>query len=177
MRATLNLHTWRPCDTVETAVAWKCALSRVEGPSALALSRQTLPHQVGAAEHVADIQRGAYVLVQEEVELDVIVIATGSEVALAVEAADRMANKGRGIRVVSMPCAEYSKRRTWPTVSGVAQPCSGSSGGRGRPRGLVVQMSDLMGAVGMTSFGESAPGAVDEALGFSVDTVSMPLRM
>ncbi len=174
MRATPNLHTWRPCDTVETAVAWKCAIKRADGPSALALSRQTLPHQVGAAEHVADIQRGAYVLIQEEVELDVIIIATGSEVALAVEAADRMANKGRGVRVVSMPCAELFEEQD-PAYREQVLPShvlarvaveAGHADWWYKYVGLDGRV------VGMTSFGESAPGgALMEHFGFTVDTV------
>ena len=174
MRATPNLHTWRPCDTVETAVAWKCALMRADGPSALALSRQTLPHQVGAAEHVADIQRGAYVLVPEEGELDAIIIATGSEVALAVEAADRMANKGRGIRVVSMPCAElFAEQDVLYRESVLPSHVLARVAVEAGHADWWYKYVGLDGrVVGMTTFGESAPGgALMESFGFTVDNV------
>ena len=106
LRATPNLQTWRPCDAVESAIAWKQALLRDNGPTAMIFSRQTLPHQVGNAEQVEGVHRGGYVLMREQGDLDAIVIATGSEVALAVEAAGRLTEAGRGVRVVSMPCAE-----------------------------------------------------------------------
>lgn len=103
LRTTPNLHTWRPCDTVESAVAWKQSLTRAEGPSALIFSRQNLPHQERDASQVAAIARGGYVLLPEQGELRVILIATGSEVSLAMDAARQL---GSGVRVVSMPCAE-----------------------------------------------------------------------
>ncbi|MEE4203408.1 MAG: transketolase [Halieaceae bacterium] len=174
MRSTPNLHTWRPCDTVETAVAWKCALMRADGPSALALSRQTLPHQVGAAEHVADIQRGAYVLVPEEGELDAIIIATGSEVALAVEAAERMANKGRGVRVVSMPCAElFAEQDVMYRESVLPSHVLARVAVEASHADWWYKYVGLDGRViGMTTFGESAPGgALMESFGFTVDNV------
>ena len=90
MRSTPNLDTWRPCDAVESAIAWKQAIIREDGPSALVFSRQTLPHQVGAAERVSDVGRGAYILREEQGELEAIVIATGSEVALAIDAAEKL---------------------------------------------------------------------------------------
>merc|ERR1712000_311822 len=109
LRNTPNLETWRPCDTVETATAWKAAIERKDGPSALIFSRQGLPHQARDAEQVAAVARGGYIL-KDSVNPqtgtpDAIIIATGSEVGLAVEAADALAGK-KNIRVVSMPCAE-----------------------------------------------------------------------
>ena len=89
LRATPNLYTWRPCDGVESAIAWKHAVKREAGPSALIFSRQTLPAQVKTDDQVAGVHRGGYVLVREQGDLDAILIATGSEVALAVEAAER----------------------------------------------------------------------------------------
>ena len=79
LRATPNLHTWRPCDAVESAVAWKHAIKREGGPTAMIFSRQTLPAQVSDAEQVDRVHRGGYVLVKEQGDLDAIVIATGSE--------------------------------------------------------------------------------------------------
>ena len=106
LRATPGLETWRPCDAVESAVAWKAAIERRDGPSALIFSRQGLAHQERDAQQLADIARGAYVLQEPDGSVDGILIATGSEVELARQAADALAGQGKGIRVVSMPSAE-----------------------------------------------------------------------
>ena len=103
LRATPNLHTWRPCDTVESAASWKSAIEYKHGPSALIFSRQNLPHQHRTAQQVADIAKGGYVLKDSVGAPDLILVATGSEVGLAMEAAQQL---GDGVRVVSMPCAE-----------------------------------------------------------------------
>ena len=102
LRGTPNLRTWRPCDTVETAVAWAEALRYQHGPTALILSRQNLPFQTRTEAQIADIERGAYVLAAEKGELRAIIIATGSEIELAMAAHAQL----EGVRVVSMPCAE-----------------------------------------------------------------------
>ncbi|ALH96213.1 transketolase [Acinetobacter equi] len=102
LRGTPNLNTWRPCDTVEAAISWKSALLRSEGPSALIFSRQNLPFQARTDAQIADVAKGGYVLAKEKGELKAIIIATGSEVALAMEAYAQL----DGVRVVSMPCAE-----------------------------------------------------------------------
>jgi transketolase len=104
LRCTPNLHTWRPCDAVESAVSWKSAIERKDGPSALIFTRQGLPHQTRDAQQLADVAKGAYVLKDCAGEPELILIATGSEVHLAMEAAEQLADKA--IRVVSMPCAE-----------------------------------------------------------------------
>ncbi len=104
LRVVPNMVTWRPCDTVETAVAWKQAVERKEGPTCLIFSRQGLPHQDRSEGQIADIARGGYVLRDCEGQPDAIIIATGSEVGLAVAAAELLADKK--VRVVSMPCAE-----------------------------------------------------------------------
>ncbi|WP_019673996.1 transketolase [Psychrobacter lutiphocae] len=106
LRTTPNLHTWRPCDTVETATAWSHALQSESTPSALIFSRQTLPHQSRDSEQVANIAKGGYVLAKEQAELQAIIIATGSEVGLAMDAYNTLSEQGVGVRVVSMPCAE-----------------------------------------------------------------------
>ena len=103
LRATPNLHTWRPCDTVESAVSWKAAIEHKRGPSALIFSRQNLPHQQRNAQQVADIEKGGYILKDSVGAPKLILIATGSEVGLAMEAAQQL---GNSVRVVSMPCAE-----------------------------------------------------------------------
>ncbi|MEK9713091.1 MAG: transketolase, partial [Thalassolituus sp.] len=104
LRNTPNLQTWRPCDTVESAVAWKSSIERKDGPSALIFSRQNLPHQDRDSEQVAAIARGGYILKDCAGTPDAIIIATGSEVSLAMEAAEKLS--GKNIRVVSMPSAE-----------------------------------------------------------------------
>ena len=174
MRSTPNLDTWRPCDAVESAIAWKQAIMRVDGPSALVFSRQTLPHQVGAAERVSDVARGAYVLREEQGELEAIIIATGSEISLATEAADKLAAAGRGIRVVSMPCAEVFERQDVEYRESVL------------PSHILARVAveashqdwwykyvGLDGrVVGMNSFGESAPGpALMREFGFTIENV------
>src|SRR5690606_37523667 len=88
LRATPNLHTWRPCDTVESAVAWKHALESHQTPSALIFSRQNLPHQPRTAAQVAAIEKGAYILKDCDGTPGIIMIATGSEVGLAMQAAE-----------------------------------------------------------------------------------------
>ena len=102
LRGTPNLNTWRPADTVETAIAWKSALERKDGPTALIFSRQNLPFQTRDAAQIADAAKGGYVLAQEKGELKAIIIATGSEIGLAMDAYAQL----DGVRVVSMPCAE-----------------------------------------------------------------------
>ena len=175
LRATPNLQTWRPCDAVESAIAWKQALFRDKGPSAMIFSRQTLPHQVGAAEQIEGVHRGGYVLMREQGDLDAIVIATGSEVALAVEAAGRLTEAGRGVRVVSMPCAEVFEAQAAgyreavlpsDVLARVAVEASHTD--------FWYKYVGLDGrVVGMSSFGESAPAeALFQHFGLTVDNVA-----
>ncbi|MEO7386852.1 MAG: transketolase [Gammaproteobacteria bacterium] len=103
LRLIPNMRVWRPCDAVETAVAWQEAIEHTTGPSSLVLTRQALPAQLRQPDQVAAIRRGGYVL-KDAARVDLILIATGSEVALAVAAADALTAKGHGVRVVSMPC-------------------------------------------------------------------------
>ena len=174
LRSTPNLETWRPCDTVESAVAWKMAVMREQGPSALVFSRQTLPHQFRAGENLDEIERGGYVLVPEVGELDAIIIATGSEVSLAVSAAAQLAEKGRGIRVVSMPCAERfmaqeAAYREAILPSHVLARVAVEAGHADYWHKFVGLDGRI---VGMTSFGESAPGDVlMKEYGFTVENV------
>jgi len=104
LRIIPNMTVWRPCDVTETAQAWADAIERREGPTVLALTRQGLPGQARTAEQVAEIRRGGYILKDSEGTPDLILIATGSEVGLAVDAARLLQQKGRRVRVVSMPC-------------------------------------------------------------------------
>lgn len=106
LRTTPHLSTWRPCDTAETAVAWRAAVARQNGPTALVLTRQKTKAQPRSEAAFNAIERGGYVLVPESSKLQAIVIATGSEVALAVAAAKKLADEGTGVRVVSMPSTD-----------------------------------------------------------------------
>ncbi len=106
LRLMPNMSVWRPCDTVETAVAWRYAIERQDGPTSLILSRQGLPHQERSTGQLADIARGGYVLEDTDGVPDIVFIATGSEVALAISAAAELAADGVKARVVSMPCTD-----------------------------------------------------------------------
>jgi transketolase len=103
LRMIPGLDVWRPCDTVESATAWKCAIERQGRPSALIFTRQGLPQQVRNNKQRQSIVRGGYILREAAGKLDAIIIASGSEVALAMGAADTLAAEGIGARVVSMP--------------------------------------------------------------------------
>jgi len=112
LRYIPNNDVWRPCDAVESAVSWKAAIARREGPSCLVFSRQNLVHQPRTAEQVADIARGAYVLIDPpEARFDLILIATGSELDLAVQAARTLEQRGKRVRVVSMPSSTVFDRQ------------------------------------------------------------------
>ena len=173
LRATPNLHTWRPCDTVESAVSWKSAIERRDGPAALVFSRQGLKPMPRTNDQVAAIARGGYVL-QDCDAPQAILIATGSEVELAVNAADELATKGINVRVVSMPCAEIFSAQDVAYRDSVLTPSI-------RARVAVEALHadywfkfvGLDGrVVGMTTFGESAPGDVlMKEFGFTVENV------
>lgn len=174
LRATPNLHTWRPCDAVESAIAWKQALLREAGPTALVFSRQTLPAQITGMDQARLAPRGGYVLVPEQGSLDAIIIATGSEVALAVEAAARLTEEGKGIRVVSMPCAEVFEAqeagyRETVLPSDVLARVAVEAG----HTDFWYKYVGLDGrVVGMSSFGESAPAdALFRHFGLTTDSV------
>ncbi|OCP53806.1 transketolase, partial [Vibrio parahaemolyticus] len=106
LRLTPNMNTWRPCDQVESAVAWKLAIERKDAPTALIFSRQNLAQQPRSAEQVADIAKGGYILKDSDGKPELILIATGSEVELAVKAAEQLTAEGKKVRVVSMPSTD-----------------------------------------------------------------------
>jgi transketolase len=173
LRSTPNLHTWRPCDTVESAVCWKSAIVRRDGPSALVFSRQGLAPMPRSTEQVADIERGGYIL-RDCPAPQAIVIATGSEVELAMAAAEQLAEQGTQVRVVSMPCAEIFSAQDADYREAVLPAAL-------RARVAVEALHadywykfvGLDGrVVGMTSFGESAPGGeLMKEFGFTVENV------
>jgi len=112
LRATPNLDNWRPCDQVESAVSWKSAIERTDGPTTLIFTRQGLAQQDRTAEQVANIVKGGYVLKDCEGTPELILIGTGSEVQLAVEAAEKLTEQGKAVRVVSMPSTDVFDRQS-----------------------------------------------------------------
>jgi len=174
LRTTPNMSTWRPADAVESAIAWKAALMRKDGPTALVFSRQNLDHQDRTEEQLGEAARGAYILSDSEGEPDLILIATGSEVALAQSSAAKLRESGHKVRVVSMPStdvfdqqpAEYRQRVLPLTVTNrIAIEASIED--------YWYKYVGLDGRViGMSSFGESAPaGELFNYFGFTVANV------
>jgi transketolase len=156
-----NLHVWRPCDAVESAVAWKLAVER-NGPSALVFSRQNLPHQTRSAQQIADIERGAYVLLDTP-NPALILLATGSEVGLATQAAATLNAQGVATRVVSIPCsARFDAQDAAYRESVLPNSCRKRIAVEAASADFWGKYVGLDGAViGMHSFGASAP---DKAL-------------
>lgn len=174
LRSTPNLDTWRPADAVESAVCWKMALERKDGPSALIFSRQNLQHQTRNAFQIADIARGGYVLKDCDGEPELILISTGSEVGLAVQAYDKLTEQGRKVRVVSMPCTSVFdaqdagyKQEVLPLQVGARIAIEASHAD------YWYKYVGLEGRViGMTTYGESAPApALFEEFGFTLENI------
>ena len=174
LRLTPNLHTWRPCDAAESATAWKSAIQRKDGPSALIFSRQGLAHQARNNDQVADIAKGGYILSDSEGTPDVILIATGSEVGLASDSAAKLRELGHKVRVVSMPCtnlfdaqsAEYQNAVLPQSINNVIAIETAHVDFWHKYVGRAGKI------IGMSTFGESAPGNVLlEHFGFTVDRV------
>ncbi|KAG0938104.1 hypothetical protein G6F31_015500 [Rhizopus arrhizus] len=159
LRYIPNNDVWRPCDAVESAVSWKAAITRQDGPSCLVFSRQNLPHQPRNAEQIAQIERGGYVLADAAGTPDVILIATGSEVSLATEAKAQLDAAGLKARVVSMPSTDVFLRqdaayRESVLPNAVRKRVAVEAGVTGFGR----QCVGLDGAViGIDTFGASAP--------------------
>jgi len=177
LRSTPNLNTWRPCDTVESAVSWKHAIERRNGPSALVFSRQGLTPQPRTEAQLAAIARGAYVLKEaadSSAELDAILIATGSEVELAVAAAEQLGAQGKNVRVVSMPCAEvFEQQDAAYRESVLPLAVTARVAIEALHQDFWYKYVGLDGRViGMNSFGESAPGGeLMKHFGFTVENV------
>ncbi|MDP2246272.1 transketolase [Pseudomonas sp.] len=174
LRCTPNLDTWRPCDAVESAVAWKYAIERNDGPSALIFSRQNLPHQSRDAQQLADVARGGYVLKDCSGEPELILIATGSEIGLAVAAYDKLSEQGHKVRVVSMPSTSVFdaqdagyKQQVLPVQVAARIAIEAAHAD------YWYKYVGLEGRViGMTTFGESAPApALFEHFGFTVENL------
>ncbi|MBC2679534.1 transketolase [Pseudomonas baltica] len=174
LRCTPNLDTWRPADAVESAVAWKFALERNDGPSALIFSRQNLDRQTRDQAQLADITRGGYVLKDCAGEPELILIATGSEVGLAVKAFDKLTEQGRNVRVVSMPCTSvFDAQDAGYKQSVLPLQVSARIAIEAAHADYWYKYVGLEGRViGMTSFGESAPApALFEEFGFTLENI------
>ncbi|MBI5310196.1 MAG: transketolase [Actinobacteria bacterium] len=179
LRATPNVHVVRPADANETALAWKYAIERADGPTCMALSRQNLP-VIDPADVPADaIERGAYVLRDTDGEPDVILIGTGSEVAICVEAADALAADGISARVVSAPCLESFAKQDDAYRDSVLPPAVRARVAveAGSTIGWYRWVGDGGRVVGMHSFGASAPaGALFEHFGVTAANVAEQAR-
>ena len=174
LRLMPNMSVWRPCDTVETAVAWKYALENDTGPTSLVLTRQGLPHQERTTDQMADIARGGYILKDCDGVPDILLLATGSEIELAMNAADALAADGIAARVISMPCtdafdaqdADYRESVLPAAVTARVAIEAGVTEGWWRFVGLQGRV------IGLDRFGESAPAnELFEYFGFTADNV------
>ena len=179
LRSTPNMSVWRPCDSVESAVAWKAAIERSVGPTALVFSRQGLPHQARSNEQLAEVARGGYVLEDCNGEPEAIVIATGSEVSICREAVSTLNADGAKVRLVSMPSVDVFesqdpayREQVLPNAvrTRVAVEAAGAD-----------YWSKFVGldgkVIGMQSFGESAPGGELMAhFGFTAENVVNTVR-
>ncbi|HDZ9154311.1 TPA: transketolase [Vibrio cholerae] len=174
LRMTPNMSTWRPCDQVESAVAWKLAIERKDAPSALIFSRQNLAQQPRSAEQVANIDKGGYILKDCAGQPELILIATGSEVELAVAAYEQLSAEGKAVRVVSMPSTDAFDKQDAAYREAVL------------PAAVTKRIAIEAGIadfwykyvgfggriIGMTSFGESAPaGELFKLFGFTTENV------
>ena len=184
LRLIPNMSVWRPCDTVETAVAWSAAIGRDDGPTSLLFTRQNVPFQQRDPEQIASIARGGYVLADWDASSAArcVIVATGSEVALAMGARDELAAEGIGVRVVSMPSTDVFDRQDDAYRATVLPP--------GVPRLAVEAGSSALwhryvgaaddrrcGVVGLDRFGESAPaGALSRHFGFTAANVAAAVR-
>jgi transketolase len=175
LRYIPNNHVWRPCDAVESAVAWKRAIERRDGPSCLIFSRQNLQHQLRSEAQVADIARGGYVLLDSpDARFDLILMATGSEVELAMQAARKLGEDGRKVRVVSLPCTNVFDAQPLEWREGVLPSwCRKRIAIEAGVTDFWRKYVGLDGAViGIDSFGASAPAEkLFPHFGFTVDRI------
>ena len=174
LRMIPNMSVWRPADAVESAVAWRCAIEKADGPSCLIFSRQNLNHQERSDDALANIAKGGYVLSDCDGAADVILIATGSEVGITMDAAKELTAKGKKVRVVSMPCTNsfeaqsdaYKESVLPASVTARVAVEAGVTYGWGQYVGLNGKV------IGLNRFGESAPaGELFKEFGFTVENV------
>jgi len=174
LRLIPNLSVWRPCDAVESAVAWKSAIQRQSAPSCLIFSRQSLPHQLREAEQLEAIERGGYILLDCEGTPEAILIATGSEVSLAIDAAHQLTEAGKKIRVVSMPSVDVFESQDANYIESVlpVQVTARLAVEAGVTDIWFKYVGSQGKVLGIDSFGESAPAkSLFEHFGLTVDKV------
>jgi transketolase len=174
LRMIPNMQVWRPCDAVESAVSWKAAIERKDGPSTLIFSRQNLPHMPRSQAQIDAISRGGYVLSDSEGQPEAIIIATGSEVELAAKAAETLRSNGRKIRVVSMPSTNVFDAQDQAYRDSVLPPAVTKRVAveAGVTEGWWKYVGSNGKIVGLDRFGESAPaGALFKEFGFTVENV------
>lgn len=179
LRLMPNMDVWRPCDTVETAVAWRAAIERRDGPTSLVLTRQNVPHQERDAAQLKNVARGGYVLSDSSGTPDLILIATGSEVALAQGAADELRGADVAVRVVSMPCVEVFDQQSADYRASVLPP--GVTARLAIEAGVTEGWWRFVGTqgaiVGLDHFGASAPAPeLFKHFGFSIENVVAKAR-
>ena len=174
LRGTPNMSLWRPCDMVESAVAWRAAIERADGPTSLIFTRQGLPHQNRSSAQVAAIARGGYVLSDCDGEPEAIIIATGSEVKLAMAAQEQLAQSGRKVRVVSMPSTDvFEQQDAYYRESVLPSNVLARVAVEAAHKDYWYKYVGLDGRiVGMDSFGESAPaGELFKFFGITAEAV------
>ncbi|WP_163831321.1 transketolase [Spartinivicinus ruber] len=174
LRTTPNMSLWRPCDTVESAVAWKAAIERKDGPTSLVFSRQGLPHQARTDEQLANVAKGGYTLRDCDGLPELILIATGSEVGLAMDAAEQLAAKGTKVRVVSMPSTDvFDAQDVEYKLQVLPLEVPARVAIEAAHADYWYKYVGLDGRiVGMHTFGESAPaGDLFKEFGFTVENV------
>ncbi|HWW80119.1 MAG TPA: transketolase [Steroidobacteraceae bacterium] len=178
LRLIPNLDVWRPCDTEESVVAWAAAVERADGPTCLVFSRQNLPFQKRLFEVAGNIRRGGYVLVEPESEPHAVIIATGSEVSLAVEAQKILTQQGIAVRVVSMPSTTVFDRQDGKYRDGVLPPLLPSVAVEAGAPDLWHKYVGRTGAVvGIDRFGDSAPaGELFKLFGLTPERVAKAVR-
>ncbi|MFL2545778.1 MAG: transketolase [Candidatus Rariloculaceae bacterium] len=175
LRAMPNMHVWRPCDAVETAVAWQAAIEKTNGPTSLILTRQGLPHMQRTADQIESVAKGGYILLDSDGDPELIFIATGSEVALAMSAAKQLQDDGRRVRVVSMPCTETfdsqsESYRDHVLPAGDAQRLAIEAGVADCWWRYIDGRGDVLG---IDRFGQSAPAAeLFAEYGYTVEAVT-----
>ncbi|GAM58127.1 transketolase [Vibrio ishigakensis] len=174
LRVTPNMSTWRPCDQVESAVAWKLAVERKDGPTSLIFSRQNLAQQERDAETLANIAKGGYILKDCEGTPELIIIATGSEVELAVAAQAELTAQGKAVRVVSMPATDVFDKQDEAYREAVLP--SSVTKRIAVEAGIADYWYKYVGfggkIIGMTTFGESAPaGELFKMFGFTTENI------
>ena len=174
LRLIPNMDVWRPCDAVESAVAWKVAIERENGPSCLLFSRQGLPHQGRNKTQLSDIEKGGYILSDCDGTPEAILMATGSEVELVMNAKEALQAKGKRIRVVSMPCVEIFDTQDEAYRNSVLLPEVNARVAveAALPDSWYKYVGRQGKVIGISSFGESAPADVlFNHFGFTVNNV------